>query len=209
MQYYGVLYGNSTLGVPQSLLSNPTRDALLFKPSCLAPAGCVPPGHPWRAMTTSGLDALVMFYIQEATLLLGDPPAALGPNNTHFSFLWDVGAADLSEGLRQFTASYNVDSHTAPLTAQDILIVTFCIMVVANGLFFVRFFLPWLNRMLIESRRVARLLSELPAELSIEELVLKASDAQAAAAAEAAAEAQTPRPDRTGIGKNNNADLYN
>lgn len=84
-----VLYGDPVQDTRPSLLSNPTRDALLFAPAgtCLATRGCVPPGHPWYPRTTSGLDTLVYFFVSEARALLDESPERLTPANPHFDFV--------------------------------------------------------------------------------------------------------------------------
>jgi hypothetical protein len=48
---------------------------------------------------------------------------------------------------------------------------------VANILFFFRYFRPWLARTLSESKRVAELLSELPKEMNIDALIHGAEQA--------------------------------
>ena len=57
--------------------------------------------------------------------------------------------------------------------AQDILIAMFVFVVVTNVYSYLRSFLPWLDRVLSESKRVASLLSDFPAEINIEQLIVR------------------------------------
>ena len=95
--YYGLVYGNASLGLAGSLLTNPARDDLLFTPGCLRASQCNSPdsiggspGHPWQPMVRNGLAVLVHYYIKEAQYLAAEPSSALDESNEHFNFVWEA-----------------------------------------------------------------------------------------------------------------------
>ena len=59
------------------------------------------------------------------------------------------------------------------MQAENLQIGLLVATMVLNAAFFYRYFRPWLARTLRESKRVADLLSELPAEVNVERLVLE------------------------------------
>lgn len=67
-------------------------------------------------------------------------------NNTHFNFVWTVGALDLDQGFQSLTATYSSDTLHNPLVAQYIIVAFFVFVVVSNVAFFIRVFQPWLVR---------------------------------------------------------------
>ena len=83
-----------------------------------------------------------------------------------------MGRHDVENGLAAMVDTFSVDTRTNPLVAQDILIVMFVFVFVANSIFFLRFFAPWLDRTLADTKRVAQMLSELPPELKVDALIL-------------------------------------
>lgn len=118
-QYNAVMYGDSALGVPNSMLTNDARDHLLFHRACLAVRGCVDPSHPWHARVTSGLDTLITYFALEAQYLAEEPSAALTAANPHFDFVWEVGGSDLNDALLRFTEIFNEDTRTNPLAVRN------------------------------------------------------------------------------------------
>lgn len=176
--YYGVLYGDDELGTHGSMLSSTARDAVLFKPQCFATKEpCTPDGHPWAPRKLQGLDNLVRFFIEEVEVLAIAPAYELTPDNPHFGFVWEAGHSDLHDGMLALVEIYNAGSYSLPQTADNIIIAIFVFVMVANILFFFRYFRPWLARTLSESKRVAELLSELPKEMNIDALIHGAEQA--------------------------------
>lgn len=162
LNYNATVYGDAAQGTEETLTASAAQDQILFSPGCLRADGakCLPQAHPWYPYTSYGLDTLVRKYIEEVRLLMLDAPAAHTVNNTHFNFVWAVGKGDLHDGLQKLLLLSEeatlADSETAKTLQIALLVVAFAL----NVFFFTRFFTPWLNRTLIESKRVATLLSE-------------------------------------------------
>lgn len=178
-----IIRGNATLGLEGGLYSHPAVESLLFDRACLrASAPCYPGAgakegaHPWHWRTTSGLDTLLRQFAQEAESLMRDPDEALTTANEHFSFLWEVGAADVHDGLTRLTRVFHDDVADQFLLVKALLITPLPVMLLVMFLFFRRLFFPWLSRARKESSRVAELLSQLPRELNVETLLIEAMD---------------------------------
>lgn len=173
LNYNATVYGDAAEGTEETLTTSPEHDAIYFGPGCLCadPAKCFPAGHPYHPYTNFGLDTLVRSYVEELRLLMLDPPEQHTVNNTHFNYVWAVGKGDLHDGLQRLLTLTEEDTLTDSEQAKTLQIAMLVVAFAMNVFFFARFFMPWLNRTLVESKRVAALLSELPPEMNIIDVI--------------------------------------
>jgi hypothetical protein len=85
-----------------------------------------------------------------------------------------VGNFDLHEGMQQAASQYSTRVLASFQKVLDLHIVLFVLSWTATFAFVVFIFKPFLRRVQAESRRVAELLSQLPADMDVEALVEQA-----------------------------------
>jgi hypothetical protein len=61
---------------------------------------CFPVTHKYHDVTHHGLDAVAVRFIQEAQLLMADANPTLTLNSTRLEYIWQVGNADLFDGMK-------------------------------------------------------------------------------------------------------------
>ena len=77
------------------------------------------------------------------------------------------GTYDLADGLSTAASLFEADTNTDPATVQTLQIVTLVVVVALCVAFMLKYFFPWLDATLKESRQVAEMLSLLPPEVAI------------------------------------------
>mmetsp|Transcript_40550 Transcript_40550/g.129243 ORF Transcript_40550/g.129243 Transcript_40550/m.129243 type:complete len:150 (-) Transcript_40550:151-600(-) len=110
----------------------------------------------------------MMTYLEEAELLSYDSLPALHIDNPRRSFLWDVGYADLHNGLE--SAADTVKS-AATFAASVDSAMQACLLVLMGVVVFSYYnfmFKPFMKQTGAEAKRVAELMSQLPNEKGVE-----------------------------------------
>ncbi|PSC71757.1 flagellar associated membrane [Micractinium conductrix] len=200
----GLLYGSEALGLTGSALVGNDHEDLWFGTGCMKPSGtgCMPEEHPYYEATHFGLNRLVNAFLDAAQQLAKDDFMHQSLANPAFQFMWAVGqeGGDLDAGMLRNTADFSRDGKKRMLTISIIQILAVVAMVLIMAFFWMRQLKPFMQRAKQESRRVAELLSQLPADMAVEELVMEAASmdtkaedkaAEKAAKERAAAEAAT------------------
>lgn len=156
--------------------ASPARKALLFGIGCLRSdrRTCPRQGDSLYARTNFGLDAAVRHFVKAARVLTIESREALVPSHPDFRFVWDVGSADLYDGLARSTNLYYEEALARPAVASALQIATLPILAISVLLFLQRLFGPWVRRTLHESKVVAELLAQLPKEINVESMLLDA-----------------------------------
>ncbi|KAL6757143.1 hypothetical protein V8C86DRAFT_1716601 [Haematococcus lacustris] len=141
---------------------------------------CQPPTSPYYAFVNHGLDqAMKQFFYSVESLLLTTDDNLLSLNNPAFKFIFECGNADVTGGLVLLSNEYDAYVQGVYEEAVTLHIITFVMCwVVCLGfqLFIMR---PYSTRIIVESKRIAELLSNLPTELDVEALVSGALQTQA------------------------------
>lgn len=202
-EYSAMLYGGRVAPVnpdvrfeavaPASTFASEEFADLFFKTKqCLRadPSGCFPEGSEYYDITHSGLDAMVSRYIDAYTAFAALPDSLAYANHTLYEFINDVGGNDMVEGLYKAVDLFEVYTIKRFESVKTLHIILLVISLAIIALFVVFLFRPYVKLLHEESKDIAGLLSQLPAEVAIEDLaktVVIVSGALAAAAAAAAA----------------------
>ena len=188
-----------------SACATPAQAALLFTPGCLRAGGaaCVPASHPFHRATTSGLDALIIYFVETAALLANETVAALaagsaapgsaaagiaavattsrvaaGVRNARADFLWSSAEADAADGAAASTAAFQADAKERAAAAGAAAGAIFAAFLVTAAAAYAGVFRPFVLLFALEFTRASSLLRSLPPGIS-----LVADDAGEAAAA--------------------------
>ncbi|GAB4813127.1 hypothetical protein N2152v2_000173 [Parachlorella kessleri] len=153
----GLLYGSSTLGLDGALKAGNKHEQLWFGDGCINinASECLTTDDPMYEVTTDGLNNLVNMFVLHCAKLAYTPPAAVSGNNPSFQFMWNVAR----EG-------------------QSLEVVAMVVGVILVVYFHFYLLVPFLRRVKKETRRVAELLSQLPSEVDVGQLVLDSTDVQ-------------------------------
>ena len=89
----------------------------------------------------------------------------------------------MHDGLATSIQLYSDDASASPAVASALQIAVLPVLALVNILFLQRFFRPWLQRTMHESKRMAELLAQLPREVNVEALVQTAMGGEAEQAA--------------------------
>ncbi|GAB4816719.1 hypothetical protein N2152v2_003765 [Parachlorella kessleri] len=131
------------------------------------------------ADTHNGLNHLVnMFLLNGYQLQTIRPAVDIGLGTPQFDFLWNVSSEGqpLEDGLMRNTANFVSDGQ-GQMTVITILQVLTEVVGVLTALYvYFKMLLPFLQHSKRESRRVAELLAQLPAEMNVEYLVLSSTN---------------------------------
>ncbi|KAL6757714.1 hypothetical protein V8C86DRAFT_1619603 [Haematococcus lacustris] len=175
-------------------------DILYTARGCMAqlPADCQPATSPYFLASTNGLDQTLkgLFYAVEHLLMQTDQDVH---GSWSFEYIYEVGNADVTGGLMLLSDNYD---EYVQLVYREIItlhIVTMVVCLTICALFLLFILRPYTATITSEGRRVAELLSSLPAELEVETLVsgaLKASIIEDPLAAIALAAAQKEEASR-------------
>ncbi|GAB4813125.1 hypothetical protein N2152v2_000171 [Parachlorella kessleri] len=161
------------LSAPKRKLSKPIVTL------CLGPG--VPRGGVVRLQATrNGLNQLVNLFVLNCADFAGAPPAAVSIMNPYFQFLWNVAreGGSLDDGLLTNTADFVSDGQgrMAIITALQVAALVVGVILIVYFHFYQ--LTPYLRRVKKETRRVAELLSQLPSEVDVAQLVLDSTDVQ-------------------------------
>eukprot|EP00741_Cyanophora_paradoxa_P008210 tig00000025_g7945.t1 len=166
----------------------PDVQALSFLETCLRdePAACLGPDAVYHSPVSHGLDALVVYALDQAELLLADadanapgggaPGAGSDPRtasrpadlsaNARFRFLWEVGRAELQETNLRALRLYQKLSEDyvllVPPVHGGLMAATLAVLII---LFFL-LFRPMVTRLRDETRRTRRMLLMIPEEVA-------------------------------------------
>mmetsp|Transcript_17879 Transcript_17879/g.44330 ORF Transcript_17879/g.44330 Transcript_17879/m.44330 type:complete len:720 (-) Transcript_17879:1147-3306(-) len=151
-----------------SMLFSSSQRSILVDPQCLrsSNASCLPVGHPFYTETTSGLDALVKDYIENANALYAatnsttsTQQAVLRLDSQVFGFVWQVGVSDIVEGLAS-SKSLLVNEGYIFLGIEAALEGTgLGVLVIAIFIYYWRWLKPFLQKTEQESHRAAAMIS--------------------------------------------------
>ncbi|PNH12263.1 hypothetical protein TSOC_000864 [Tetrabaena socialis] len=161
----GVLFGGTSR--PADLLYH--TDACL----CGDPEACQPDGSPYFQATRNGLDVLLNAHFSAAESLITQPDEASGLNTIEFHLLWATGQQDMEGGLSMMNEVFLGDVQDAYNKVEVQQVAMFVISWLLALAFLVFQLRPFLRKALGETRRIAELLSQLPAEVNVEGLVMR------------------------------------
>lgn len=152
----GLIYGDQANDLKGSLYISAERQQLLFGEGCLRTLKpCRPTSDPYYPATNYGLDAMVRQVVEQAQLLASDPLESLTPTNERFAFLWDVGPTDLFDAQATSVQLYEEESVAPAAVAQWLQIAVLPCLFAGKIIFLHRFFKPWVQRTMHETKRVA------------------------------------------------------
>ncbi|KAI7846027.1 hypothetical protein COHA_000564 [Chlorella ohadii] len=175
-----LLYGSASLGLTGSILVGGAHEALWFGTGCLFrnASRCYPAGHEYYDVTNFGLNRLLNQFIDAATAIAHDDFSAQALSNKQFQFMWEVGqeGGALDDAMLTNTEDYVQDGKKHMATVSIIQILALVALFFLFAYFWVYQLRPFMRRAKQESRRVAELLSQLPPEMAVEELVAEASN---------------------------------
>eukprot|EP00883_Tetradesmus_obliquus_P002715 jgi/Sobl393_1/12921/SZX78204.1 len=180
-EYEALMYGGtiSTLAeglsfdprTPAAAFANEDFSNLFFKTqACLRAdkSTCLPKGDPYYDITHSGLDAMVSRYIDQMTVFAALSNDLAFPNHTSYQYVTAVGAMDMYDGL-QTAAGLFVDFTISRFEeVKQLHIILLVCTLVAVLLFVTKVFRPHVARLHAESKAMAGMMSQLPAEVDIE-----------------------------------------
>ncbi|KAI8475137.1 MAG: hypothetical protein J3K34DRAFT_517581 [Monoraphidium minutum] len=189
--YHSFLYGSSSLeglGLSRSAENPLAVDTpALFQDEELAriffrekgcmradQAECFPKGHKYYDVTHSGLDAMVNRFIQEVDLLLHDPPEAISIDSPRLEYIWQVGRKDLFEGMSTANEAFRHQVSGVFGNLRTLHVIVFAGSLALAAWVAVGAVRPFMRRNAKETRQIAELLSQLPAEMDVEALVATA-----------------------------------
>ncbi|GAB4816720.1 hypothetical protein N2152v2_003766 [Parachlorella kessleri] len=177
----GILYGDAKLGLDGALRLNNQHEQLWFGQGCLNAntTKCLRPGDPLYEDTNNGLNHLMnQFLLHAAQLWVTQPAVSVSLNTPAFEFLWavDRDGEVLEDGLETNTRNFVSDGRNR-ITLVVVLQVLTMVLSVGMVVYFYFFSLvPFLLHSKKESRRVAELMSQLPADMDVESLVLSSTN---------------------------------
>ncbi|PRW21106.1 flagellar associated membrane [Chlorella sorokiniana] len=174
-----LLYGSAELGLTGSVLVGGSHEALWFGTGCLFrnASRCYPAGHEYYEVTNYGLNRLLNQFVDAATVVAHDDFSAQALSNKQFQFIWEVGqeGGALDDAMLTNTEDYVKDGKKRMASASIIQILALVALFFIFAYFWLYQLRPFMRRAKQESRRVAELLSQLPPEMAVEELVAEAS----------------------------------
>eukprot|EP00899_Mesostigma_viride_P020857 jgi/Mesvir1/28773/Mv07021-RA.1 len=183
MRYHkGLLFGDPTLGLTGSLYHGAGIEQLQFGVNqCLrrVKSLCWNASNDYYVTTQSGVDALTHAFTKYAKVLALDSVADLSPDvSGRFHYIWDVGHADLRDGLTALADKY-IESAMSGIAIDNIVASSvFAVIVVSLWLYNYYMLRPLVAIARKESDRVAELLSQLPATLNLDTIITEVSRRQ-------------------------------
>ncbi|PNH12265.1 Tiny macrocysts protein B [Tetrabaena socialis] len=161
----GVLFGGTSR--PADLLYH--TDACL----CGDPEACQPDDSPYFQATRNGLDVLLKAHFSSIESLIAQSDDASGLNTTEFHLLWATGQQDMEGGLSMMNEVFKSDVQDAYSKVEVQQVAMFAVAWVWALAFLVLQLRPFVRNAHNEMRRIAELLSQLPAEVDVEGLVMR------------------------------------
>jgi hypothetical protein len=140
-----------------------------------APA-CLLPGQPYQIVTQSGLLQFLYEYMDESVLLSEAADTDLTLSEPHFQMLWVTGVNDLQAGfnhVHDLFAELCLVNENKEVVLESVVFAIMCVGAVAYYLFQIR---PFVHSVQLESKRTAELLSQLPSDINVPDLMTAPKD---------------------------------
>lgn len=166
-----LLMGSQYYGTVGSLRRSAAHDSLAFAQGCAAADSCAPITDPSYASVHFGLYSMTRWFAREALVLAMEPESALLPTSPRFQYLWQVGRRDMTSGMRAAASLFEADTEKEPLFIEHLQISLLVIIFCASMAFQVYVFRPWLQSTLKEAKMVAEMLSQVPQDVNIENML--------------------------------------
>lgn len=143
-------------------------------------ATCLLPTNPLYLVTHSGLDAMIVRFIDEAVLYSNDPISTLNCNSSRYYYLLEIGSNDMYDGT--YAAADLITANTLAAYAQiKTLHTILLILTLVMGVLYVVLILrPFIRKVRLQTNKVASMLSHLPPEVNIETVIRTALQGEAA-----------------------------
>ncbi|KAI8467685.1 MAG: hypothetical protein J3K34DRAFT_523567 [Monoraphidium minutum] len=158
---------------PAAFASEPFANLFFRTKDCLREdqSTCYPEDHPWYQITHSGLDAMIEKFMDtyEAFALL--PPELAYADHPLYVWIAGVGGHDMVEGIYQAVTmfeEYTIAQFESVTQLHQIMLVVTIFLVLG---FMVLLYRPYVRLLHEESKDIAGMLSQLPAEVNVEDTV--------------------------------------
>eukprot|EP00899_Mesostigma_viride_P002704 jgi/Mesvir1/12434/Mv00597-RA.2 len=169
----GIFFGDPSVGLKPALYRSTKIASLLFDYNCLRvdKSTCLNKTHIYYPDTNRGLDALIYTFVRQAILLSRDSNAALTLNNGRLAFVSDIGEVDLEDGMAKGRETFVGEAEALGKRYLVVLWVVLAVVVVGLWWFYFRFMSPMLEATHEETLVVAKLLSVLPANMKLDQIL--------------------------------------
>ncbi|KAJ9516873.1 hypothetical protein QJQ45_027277 [Haematococcus lacustris] len=183
-EYNVLLYGNMANGANTSIphfanagpglasLGGRGTDLLFSMTGCMRAnqSSCLPPTSPYYGDVTNGIDRWFnkMLTIDDTLMMMNDTQPGMG--SSVMEWLWLVNN-DRADSMTLINLLYQDKVLSVYSKCLQILVASFALTWVILVLYLLLVFRPFLHRVNNETKRVAELLSQLPAEVDVEGLV--------------------------------------
>ncbi|GAX73194.1 hypothetical protein CEUSTIGMA_g647.t1 [Chlamydomonas eustigma] len=189
--YNTSLYGGPTLNdsLPDgsndwdsgSLFASQVAASLLFKyTGCLRASvdlvgasgpACSDPNSTFHEVASHALDPMVQRLITESRLLGQGSLVEAEPDSLRWLFIWQVARVDLSDGLFMLATNYNQLALKTFIVFDAVQCAVMALIVTVSFVYAFFMFRPFVSATFAESKRVAELLSQLPNDMDVENMV--------------------------------------
>eukprot|EP00899_Mesostigma_viride_P002706 jgi/Mesvir1/12436/Mv00598-RA.3 len=169
----GIFFGDPALGLKPALYRSTKVASLLFDFDCLRvdKSACLNKTHIYYPDANRGLDALIYTYARQAILFSRDSNAALNVSNERFKFITDMGSADLEDGMTKGRLTFVSEARALGERYLVVLSVVLAVVIVGLWWFYFRFLSPMLEATHAETQVVAKLLSVLPTNIKLDQIL--------------------------------------
>ncbi|KAL6764391.1 hypothetical protein V8C86DRAFT_3084217 [Haematococcus lacustris] len=190
LEYDVLLYGTMATGINTTLphfanagsglanLGGRGAELLFTATGCLREnqSSCLPPSSPYYGDVMNGMNRwmMKMLTIEDALMMMNDTEPGMG--SSVMEWLWLVNN-DRADSLTLMNLHYQDMVLNVYSQCLDIQVASFALSWVIMALFLLLVFRPFLDRVKNENKRVAELLSQLPAEVDVEGLVQRTAPA--------------------------------
>ncbi|KXZ55420.1 hypothetical protein GPECTOR_3g71 [Gonium pectorale] len=161
---------------------------------------CPGPSYRFYQLTLVGMDGMMEQFMMALSMMANNKSMIPeGVMDEHFDFVYSIGTQDLVDGtIRIKLAHYDLIQQLF----EGILLLHTVLFLLLWLIFagFIAFMLrPLLRRIVLERRRIAELMSQLPLELDVEKLLLRALESDGAAGTGAAGDKATDAGEKSGL----------
>ncbi|PNH09202.1 Tiny macrocysts protein B, partial [Tetrabaena socialis] len=171
------LHRYNLAGATGVLFSGSTDPAVLLyhTEACICTDGesCQPDDAFYYQETRNGLDVLLKAQFSSVASLIHQSDDASGLNSTEFNMLWATGQTDMEGGLNSMSVLYHNEVQSAYSKVEIQQIAMFAIAWIWAVAFLGLQLRLFLRNSHNEMRRIAELLSQIPAECNVEELITR------------------------------------
>lgn len=183
-RWNSILQGNTTMQLTGSVMTDKRQVQVIQGKECLRldKSLCRQPSDPYYDSVSNGLAILMGKYLTAASMWRNDfdnapddPVNYLTYNSPDMKFVYDLGNAEVADGLRmmnelQTTRIYNT---LAGVVAIESALLAIAVIITALYLWLVR---PMVRQAQDEVRRAAKLLSQLPPSMNVEAMLAEMLD---------------------------------